>query len=102
MTTAYEIPLSPKPQQLSISLSGQTYILRLTWCWPAQAWALDVSDSAGNALVSGVPLVTGADLLEQFEYLGVGGKLIVQSDASVDAVPTFTNLGLRSHLFYVV
>jgi hypothetical protein len=102
MTTAYEIPLSPKPQQLSISLSGQTYILRLTWCWPVQAWVLDVSDSVGNALVSGVPLVTGADLLEQFEYLGIGGQLIVQSDASVDVVPTFTSLGQRSHVFYVV
>lgn len=62
---------------------------------------LDISTSDDTPVRSGVPLVTGADLMEQFEYLGLGGELVVQSDTDVDAVPTFSNLGTIGHLYYL-
>ncbi|MBV8159141.1 MAG: hypothetical protein JO278_15885 [Dyella sp.] len=64
-------------------------------------WFLDIADAAGNALVSGIPLVTGVDLLAQYSYLAFGFELWVQTDAA-DAPPTFTNLGTDSHLYCVV
>lgn len=99
--TAYEIPLSPKPQTFSIGLSGVTYKMTLRWNEFAPAWMLDIADASGNLLVGSVPLVTGADLLEQYAYLGFSGKLIVQTDHDPSAVPTFSNLGTTGHLYFL-
>ena len=62
---------------------------------------MDIGDVNGNPLVSGIALVTGADLLGQYAYLGIGGQLIVMTDGDPSAIPTFTNLGIESHLYYV-
>ena len=72
------------------------------WCAPAVCWLLDVADAGGAAILSGVPLVTGTDLLGQFIYLGIGGALIVQSDNSPNRVPSYTTLGITGHLYYLV
>lgn len=101
--TPYEIPLSSYPQQFGIQLGGVGYVLRLTWCWPIQVWMLDIYN--GTTLVpmlQGRPLVTGADLLEQFAYMGINGQLVVQTDHDTLAMPTFSNLGSLSHLYFVV
>lgn len=99
--TAYEIPLSAKPQTFSIALSGVTYKMTLRWNIPASVWMLDISDANGNLMIGSVPLVTGADLLAQYAYLGFVGKLVVQTDNDPDAVPTFENLGTTAHLYYI-
>lgn len=104
MSTINEIPLSAQAQQFQVTLAGNTWQMRLRWCAADQqppAWVLDISDSAGNQVACGLQLITGADLLEQFEYLGIGGHLYVQSDDAVDNVPTFDNLGSISHLYFV-
>jgi hypothetical protein len=47
-------------------------------------------------------LVTGADLLEQFEYLGFAGKMLVwSSEGPWYAIPTFDTLGMNSNVYYV-
>ena len=100
-TTIYEIPLQPGvPQTFAVVLNGVTYNMTLRWCDPNQAWTLDIADASGNALVSGIALVTGADLLEQYGYLGIGGRLFVQTDNNADAVPTLANLGIAGHLYW--
>ena len=75
-----EIPLTADNQQFSIVLAGTTY------------------DEQSNTIISGIPLVTGADLLAQYAYLGLGFKLAVFCDDATQAYPTKTNLGTRSHL----
>lgn len=106
MATVYEIPTQPNPTTQRITLNGVTYTLTLTWnefAGPAGAWVLDIADANNNPIASGLPLVTGADLLAQFEYLGIGGGggLVVQSDHDPDLVPSFTTLGSTGHLFFV-
>ena len=64
-------------------------------------WVLDILDAANNPLVTGIPLVTGTDLLAQFQYLNFKGKLVVQTLTSPDDVPTFDNLGDTAKLFWV-
>jgi hypothetical protein len=100
--SVFEIPLSPAPQTFSISLSGVDYQLTVRWNVVAAAWTLDVADTAGEPIVVGIPIVTGVDLLEQYAYLNLGGKLIAQSDNTPDAVPTFANLGAGGRLYWVV
>jgi hypothetical protein len=99
--TAYRMPLQAKPQRMSIALAGVTYNLVSRYNQYAAAWVLDLYDASGTALLLGVPIVTGSDLLEQFAYLAIGGELIAQTDHDTDAVPTFTNLGANGNLYFV-
>jgi uncharacterized protein DUF6983 len=104
MSTPHEIPTVPAAQKMTIPLGGTTYILRLMWCISAACWVLSISDVDDNLIVGGIFLVTGADLLEQYDYLGIGGvgnKLIVQSDNDPTLVPSYTTLGLTGHLYFV-
>lgn len=99
--STFEIPLDPSPQVFSIVLDGVAYVLTLIWRdFNMGGWVLDIADQTGAPIVGGLPLVTGADLLAQFAYLGIGGQLAVQTDHNPDAVPTFTNLGISSHLYF--
>lgn len=104
MPSPFEIPLSPQSQVFNIVLSGTTY--RLTFKWNTDpfggGWFMDIANSSSVPLIQGIPLVTGADLLAQFEYVGIAGQLIVQTDHNTDAVPTYVNLGISSHVFYLI
>lgn len=97
-----EIPFTANPQSVQISLSGVVYRLTIMWNAEAACWVLDVADINGVPILSGVPLITGADLLAQYEYLGIGGQMQVQTDNDTFAVPTFDNLGTLGHLYYLV
>jgi hypothetical protein len=66
------------------------------------SWVLDIADGAGNDLACGIPLVTGKNLLGQYDYLGFVGQLWVASDGNTAAVPTFANLGIDSHVYWIV
>jgi hypothetical protein len=106
--TYVEIPLTPVSQTFFIALGTIQYQLAVTWRGTIaggdlDGWFLDISDQAGNALVQGIPLVTGADLLEQYAFLGIGNgaQLWVATDGDPSATPTSTNLGTLSHLYLV-
>ncbi len=102
MPTIYEIPLSPQPQLMTVSIAGTSYQLRFLYHnTTGSGWAMDLLDASGTPIVGSIPLVTGSDLLAQYDYLGIGGSLYVQTDGDLSAVPTFTNLGVTSHLYLV-
>lgn len=95
------LPLSPQPQLFSITLGQQTYNVVLKWNPVANCWVLDFSDENSDPIVQGIPLVTGADLLEQFGYLNFGGKLIAQTDNNVSQPPNFNDLGTDANVYFV-
>lgn len=102
MTTPYEIPLIAGPQSLNIVLAGVEYQLFLNWNDFASVWVLDIYDQTGTTpIVTGIPLVTGADLLEQYAYMNFGGMLIAQTDGDIYTPPSFSTLGATSHLYFV-
>lgn len=96
----FSVPALPTPQSFGISLGGLDLNMNLAFKGAA-GWVMDVASNVGDTLLSGVPLVTGGNLLEQFEHLGIPGGLWVQTKNAPDAVPTFDNLGVESFLFYV-
>lgn len=102
MTTAYEIPLSPQPQTFNIALAGTTYGFTVQWNVQNASWIIDIADASGNPIVSGIPMVTGCDLLEQYGYLNFGFQLVAQTDNSPATVPTFDALGTTAHLYAIV
>ncbi len=98
----FDIPMKPsQAQKVAVVLSGSTYNLTFSWCYPAQFWVVEIADVTGTVIASGVPLVTGHGLLEQLGYLGIVGDLLVQTEGDADAVPTFDSLGDTGHLYYV-
>nr|WP_310616930.1 hypothetical protein [Pantoea cypripedii] len=96
---AVEIPLTP--DNLSFSATVNSTIYQFTVIWRDSLWFVDLADSAGELIVGSLPLVTGADLLEQYTYLGLGFSLIVLCDDPAQDYPTKTDLGLKSHLYAV-
>lgn len=99
--TPYEIPLSPEPQTFVISLADKSYRLSTSWCGAYGCWILDLAEPDGAPIVAGIPLVTGANLLSQYEHLGFGGKIFVQSSGDPKAVPGFADLGVSGIVFFV-
>lgn len=104
MVATYEIPLTPAQQQrFTTTLNGVIYNMFVQWRGAtAQCWTMDLSDRDGALLVGGIPLLPGLDLMQQYAELGFPGQLWVQSDSDVAAPPTFANLGVSSHLYFVV
>lgn len=98
---AFIIPTTPTNQIFSVSLANVTYNIRMLWSNIGQYWVVDISDANGVPLVQGIPLVAGADLLQQFRYLGIGGALVAQSTVSTNNDPSFTDLGTVSQLYFV-
>ena len=97
----FEIPLSGKNQTLGIALIGVTYRLTVQWRNAFSTWFLDIADTNGNPLLQGLALVSGCDLLQEHQELGIGGTLVMLCDAGV-AAPAFDNLGTSAHLLFVV
>ena len=97
----FEIPLQPTPQTVTVAFpNGTSYQLRTMYLFtPNDCWLLDISDESGNPIVCGVPLVTGADLLAQYAYLGLGVSMYCTTDGDLLAPPTFYNLGVTAHLW---
>lgn len=102
--TVYQIPLSPKPQALSVNFpNGNVYNLRFLYQFSnpgsPECWILDISDAQNNPLVCGIPLITGADLLAQYKYLDFGCTMYCTVDGDISAVPAWYNLGGAAHLW---
>lgn len=95
----HEIPLSPENQAFNIILSNVTYKLQVQW--RDFGWVLDLMDSGGNDIAKGIPMVTGANLLSQLDYLNLGFALELACDDVAQDYPTKTDLGLRSHLYVI-
>lgn len=102
MATISEIPLSGENQTFPITLNGTAYRLTFTYRDADEAgWIMAIADTDGTTILSGVPLVTGCDLLAPYAHLGLGGAMLVVSDGEPDAVPTFDGLGSTSHLYWI-
>lgn len=98
---AFEIPLIPAAQTFKIALSGTFYRFTFRWNDPANCWMMDFADANNVPLAQGIPLIPGADLLQQYAYLGLPGRLVVQCDNDNTAVPGYADLGISGHLYYV-
>lgn len=102
MANYFKIPLTPIPQIFSIQLSGVDYRVRLYYVNTDDAgWCMDILNADELPIVNGIPLVTGANLLEQYRHLGFTGRMWVQTASDPDAVPTFINLGIDAQVWWV-
>jgi hypothetical protein len=76
--------------------------MKITWNDAMKSWMMALLDgNTQDVLIESMPLVTGADLLEQFKYLQIPGQLIVFTKGGGAEEPTFDNLGIDSNLYYI-
>jgi hypothetical protein len=102
MTTIFQLPLQNTAQNFTITLSGIIYTFTLQYRNIDQGgWILDIGDVNNIPILQGIPLITGANLLNKYRYLGFLGGLYVQTTTNPDAIPTFTNIGIDGQLYYV-
>ena len=114
MTTVYQLPLSPQTQKMRVDIGGTLYTLRLRWNPISACWIVDLTDENDAPLINGsgaglgltgIPLVTGTDLMGQFRYLGIGGgtpwtAMTIGPGHSPDEVPTRDNLGTDGNVYF--
>lgn len=96
------IPCQNIPQSFQIDLAGVAYQLTVRWNDAFEAgWVVDFVDGiSGDQIVSNIPCVTGVNMLEGLEYLGIGGVLYCTTDGDQFAPPTLNNLGVESNLYF--
>jgi len=106
MTTYTEIPTSAgQPFRQRTDMLGVLYTMHFRYNLVSDCWIVDIWDDVDvNKVITGIPLVTGCDLLEQFGYLPIGANAIltvmtIGPGVSPDTPPTFDNLGADGHVF---
>jgi Domain of unknown function (DUF6983) len=99
--TVSELPMIASPQIFKATLAGISYRFRTRWNDVSRCWVMDVFDSNEVLMIGGLALVTGADLISQFEYLGIGGQIVVQTDGDKDIVPDYNSLGSTGHVYFL-
>ena len=97
----YELPFTGRQQYVNITLAAVRYRFKLAWNVYASCWILDILQADGVPIARGLPIVTGADMLAQFEYLEVGGQFLVTTDQTYgEMVPSYQGLGLTGHVYF--
>lgn len=97
----YILPVTSNPNQtfsstIPIDNGSIKFNFFLRYNTESSCWILDILDSSNNSLVSGINLVCGANLLEQYSYLKIGSAYLVKTDTSlIDDLPTEYNLGTK-------
>jgi len=102
MAAIYEIPLTPEAQEFAIAIAGTTYQLTLYWNEYSSCWVLDIADKDGVAILNGIPLLAGEDLLAQYGYMNFGGTLTAVVDGDATANPSYDGLGSIGHVYFTV
>lgn len=101
--STFLIPLRGIAESFEISLAGKAYLLTVKWNDGFEGgWVFDLADATTDeVLVACIPFTTGTDLLSGLGYLGIEGELIVYTDGDETAVPTISNLGTESNLYFL-
>jgi hypothetical protein len=102
MATVQEFPLRAEAQNMTIQLGTSTYAIRFGWGdSPEGGWFIDIADVNGNALINGLTLTAGENILQQFDYLGIGGEIRVETDGNDLIEPTYANLGSNGKVLFI-
>lgn len=102
-TQIFRIPFLNIQQRFDIDLSGVLYKIENVYNTQNETWEINLYDgNTGDPIILSLPLVTGTDLLSQYKYLGIPGKLFCYTDGDEFARPTLDDLGTEANLYYIV
>lgn len=104
MVNIFIIPLKNNVffYKFRINLSSVLYTLQFRYNGRMNRWIMDVSDAAGNQIVSGLPLLIKRNLAGQYVTLSLPPGIFIADDVTNnDAQPTQFSFGLQNFLYYV-
>ena len=108
MATVYQIPVPVRSNEdVRVQLDGTTYTFRWLWLARDAHWSLSLYDVEGIAIVSGLRVVVGWDLLLDVsnEIAPTGSLYFFDESTSSTTVygvdPGETDLGDRVFCYYV-
>ena len=97
----FEIPLSSGAQKFSIRLGENTLQIRLVWREAeGGGWFIDLFDNEGLDLITGIPLRSGRNILEEHAHLGLGA-LTVSLDGEPSRDPAYDEMGSKVQLYWM-
>lgn len=99
MNDIIEIPLQPTNQEFDIQMGKANYHLKITYM-EFCGWTLDVMTQTREVILCGVPLVHGVDIFEQYRYLGLNGKLVLNCDEPESELD-FNEIGKGNRLYFI-
>lgn len=101
---AFTLPCASSLTDFSFQceLDSVTYGFRFRWNERVAAWFMDISDVAGNELVSGMRVVVGFPLAANTRYNAAmpPGALIASDTSGQDLDPGLGDLGGRVQILY--
>ena len=107
----YTVPLDTTPEQeiditLDMGDEALDLTLHLTYNTEGDFWRMDIRRQEDDEiLIANLPMLTGeypaADLLGQFQYLGIGSAVILKlSDDVISDYPDLESFGTEFALFW--
>lgn len=101
MVQQYLFPITPQQNQsYAININGAQYNVALLFVDAPDAagdqmvgWELNLYDQDMNTIVLGIALVTGENLLGQYDYKGFNFSLFCYTAGSPSVPPTWATLG---------
>ncbi|MBX6956720.1 hypothetical protein EX227_02800 [Providencia rettgeri] len=93
-----DMNLLARSQEFDIQLSGVNYHLSVTYRGPA-GWTLDIMTQDKELILAGIPIVSGVDILEQYQYMGFKGSLFFVCEDMEDEL-SYEQFGVRNKLYF--
>lgn len=93
-----EVNLTSKNQEFDIQLNKVNYRFKVTYM-EFCGWVLDIKTSQGEVMLAGVPLVSGIDILQQYQYMGFNGSLFFVCEDMEDELSP-NELGRKNKLYF--
>lgn len=104
MATIQSFPMRNDLPQYSfnITLSGTIFQAQVIYNIRMSRWILNINDSAGNAILSGIPVLILRNLTGQYTTLTIPeGTFIAVDNTQQDTQPTQFSFGVDHSLYYV-
>jgi hypothetical protein len=96
-----KLPLSSDPAQSFITQLGSTkYQFDVRWNDRAAVWCADIVDAATQqAILQGLPLVLGCELLQPYNL--AMGRLLVVDETGTAKDASYDDLGTRVNVYWI-
>ncbi len=99
------VPIQPVPNRtfsskIPIDNQNRTLQFELQYNELADYWLLTIRDEAGADLISCLPVIPAQNILEQYEYLGIGSAYVVPAQTVKEQWPSIDNLGSTWYLVW--
>lgn len=97
----FKIPCSGFNEIFEITLKQKKYKLRLVYNDISECWQMDIYKSNDEPIILNYNIVSGLNILDQYQYLNFKGFFVTYADGNPDLIPTKANFTKDVNLYFV-